>query len=465
MTFWERIQRHNLFLPLVVVTIFAIALSMRIMRIDAFLSYHEDQVRDMLYIQKLFQNKEFILLGPKASVGNFFLPPFWYYLMGLVYLFSHSPLYQGVMVAVISALTAVILFIFGYRFFGMKIAVIASVLYALSPISIEYSRFAWNPNPIPFFIALTLLGLYEFAFHKKEWGFVIGTVAANLALQLHYQGSIIFLFFIGYLIVSRRMSLRKFFIYILLNTLLISPFIIYELTHSFSNTNGILSFLGHSQSLKWFGIPFYAKFIFYEFSLFLANTLIIKNQFVGYLLLLLFALSFLVKLKNEKERLVRFFLLFSIFMLFIYKNSLIPFYLLFLIIPVIIYASIFLGRIKHNALLLVVMIFIIVVTIATSPTFAQTDDTFIQINQTVQKLSVSQNYCIRYDVFKETYIEKKFRYLFSVATQPPLSDSQICEKQYLICEPAKCPGALIGRRYSQVQLQTNKAGVLIYEIQ
>lgn len=465
MTSLINIRRNKLFWPLVILTIFLIALFMRIVRIDAFLAYHEDQVRDMLFIQHIFSNKEFILLGPKASVGNFYLPPFWYYLMGFVYLFSHSPVYQGVMVAVLSAATTVILFILGYRFFGTKIAIVSSVLYALSPISIEYSRFAWNPNPIPFFVALTLLGLYEFMFHKKEWGFILGTVAANLALQLHYQGSIIFLFFIGYIIVSRRMSLKRFVTYVAINVLLVMPFIIYELSHSFANINGILSFLGHSQSLKWFGIPFYIKFIIRDFSLFLANTFIIKNQLIGYMLLVLFAFSSFIKLKDDKEKLIRYFLLFSVFMLFIYKNSLIPFYLLFLIVPVIIYTSFFIGRITQNILVVVIMIALATLTIVNSPTFAQTDDTFVQINQTVRTLSSSSNYCVSYEVFKETYIEKKFRYLFSVSSHPPQLDTNGCKNEYLICEPAKCPGALVNTKYSQVQLKTDKAGVLIYEIQ
>ena len=69
----------------IILGLFFLAFFLRIYKLPAFLSYHQDQVRDLLFIKSHFDKKTIFLLGPKASIGNFYLPPFWYYLMALSY--------------------------------------------------------------------------------------------------------------------------------------------------------------------------------------------------------------------------------------------------------------------------------------------------------------------------------------------------------------------------------------------
>ncbi|MCL4364297.1 glycosyltransferase family 39 protein, partial [Patescibacteria group bacterium] len=172
----------------IIIWLFIVSLFLRIFQLDHFISYHQDQVRDLFYVKQHFEQGKLILLGPKASVGNFFLPPFWYYLMSIAYVFSKSPLAPAALTAILSSFGTVIIFVFVKDFFDEKMAFPAAILYAVSPLSIEYSRFAWNPNPIPFFVLLTFFFLYRFLFKKDKSSFYWGTVSANLAFQLHYQG-------------------------------------------------------------------------------------------------------------------------------------------------------------------------------------------------------------------------------------------------------------------------------------
>src|SRR3989338_8218992 len=194
---------------LIIIWIFFLGFFLRIFRLPNFISYHQDQVRDLIYIQDHFQQGQMILLGPKASVGNFFLPPFWYYLMAIGYFFSPSPVAPAFIVALLSALTIIVIYKFCEKFFCQRIAFFAGLIYAVSHVSIEHSRFAWNPNPVPFFTILTFYFLYTFIFEKKESGFYLGAIFANLAFQLHYQGMVILSFFFLGVIINKQMIIKR----------------------------------------------------------------------------------------------------------------------------------------------------------------------------------------------------------------------------------------------------------------
>ena len=92
--------KENNFL-FIVCWLFVLSLIFRVFQLDHFISYHQDQVRDLFYIKDNFEKGQMILLGPKASVGNFFLPPFWYYLMSFAYVFSKSALSPAFLTAIL----------------------------------------------------------------------------------------------------------------------------------------------------------------------------------------------------------------------------------------------------------------------------------------------------------------------------------------------------------------------------
>jgi len=223
------------------ILIFFMAFFLRVFRLPDFISYHQDQVRDLFYIQDHFQQEQMILLGPKASVGNFFLPPFWYYLMSLAYLFSTSPLAPAFLVVILNSLTVIIIYLFCNKFFDKKTAVFSSLLYAVSPFSIEYSRFAWNPNPIPFFTALSMCFLFGYFYEKRASSFYLSLIAASLAFQLHYQG---FLLVVAVFLVSLlKKDYKNFILGSAIFIILLAPFFISEIQNNFQNTKEIIYFL------------------------------------------------------------------------------------------------------------------------------------------------------------------------------------------------------------------------------
>ncbi|MDO9028088.1 MAG: glycosyltransferase family 39 protein, partial [Candidatus Roizmanbacteria bacterium] len=235
-----------------IIWVFLLGFFLRIFRLPDFISYHQDQVRDLFYVQNHFEQGKIILLGPKASVGNFFLPPFWYYLMSLVYIFSPSPLAPAFLVVVLNSLTVVIIYLFCQKFFDKKTAIFSSLLYAVSPFSIEYSRFAWNPNPIPFFTALSIYFLFSYFYEKRTTWFYLSLITASLTFQLHYQG---FLLVAAIFLVSLlKKDYKNFLLGSVTFIFLLSPFFISELQNGFQNTKEIVYFLEKTAQGKSFGI-------------------------------------------------------------------------------------------------------------------------------------------------------------------------------------------------------------------
>lgn len=468
----------------IIIWLFLLSLFLRIFHLSYYISYHQDQVRDLFYIKNNFEKGSAILLGPKASVGNFFLPPFWYYLMSVAYVFSKSPLAPAILTALLSSITAIVIFLFIKKFFDQKSAFLASILYAVSPLSIEYSRFAWNPNPIPLFVILAFYFLYEFLYQKKERGFLWGTIVANLAFQLHYQGLVVFIFYFLAVLLSRKFNIKKFVQYILINFILVLPFFIYEIQNNFKNTSGVMNFLIASQStakLKLFGIPFFVKFIVKDFSFFLARVMFFKNQLLGYFALLIFSVSLgfrilFIRKQNRYEKPITLFLIFSLIMLFFYKNSLIDFYLLFLIPIIIIYSVLLVKKIFGEKLTLGIFFILILINLIKSPAFGSYDKTFLWIRESIKKIAINKNYCISYSIFPQNFIESKYRYMITLVKNKPVYENcdmvmyYRCDPKvktgYYLCEDAICTRTPIDLSLGKlIDMKPLDSGVKIYEFE
>src|SRR5690242_16861095 len=129
---------------------------LRLYRIADYMTFLGDEGRDAIVAKDIIMGK-FTLLGPRASAGDFFLGPFYYYLMAPFLWLSHlDPVGPAIMVALFGIATVFLVYFVGRKFFGNKAALFASALYTVSPLVIAYSRSSWNPNPMPFFSLLML---------------------------------------------------------------------------------------------------------------------------------------------------------------------------------------------------------------------------------------------------------------------------------------------------------------------
>jgi hypothetical protein len=91
---------------------------------------------------------------------------------------------------IMSILTIPLLYAFCRLYFSPKHSLIITSLYAFSFLVIQYSRFAWNPNSVPFLMLLTFYGMLRFAQSKKsknqiKW-LALWALGFSLASQFHF---------------------------------------------------------------------------------------------------------------------------------------------------------------------------------------------------------------------------------------------------------------------------------------
>lgn len=237
-----------------VILILLLASYMRLYRIAEYMVFLGDEGRDVLVARHILQG-DLTLLGPTASVGGFFLGPIYYYMMApFLFLFNYNPVGPAVMVALFGVATVWLVYYVTKQFFGYYPGLIASVLYAVSPLVILYSRSSWNPNTVPFFTLLMLYVLYIGVIKKSLVRMLIAGLLFGVLLQLHYLttflGLVVFLYVLISTLYQERkigksvISLMKRYAVFTIGTLIgWSPFLLFEVRHGFPNIQSIFKFV------------------------------------------------------------------------------------------------------------------------------------------------------------------------------------------------------------------------------
>jgi hypothetical protein len=165
----------------------AVALCLRLYRIQDYTAFQGDQGVDALVVKRILVDGVLPLEGPATSAGGVHLGPFYYYLLALpMRLDWLDPLADAALMALLGGLTTGLVYLLARSWFGRIPALVAASASAVSPAAIVASRSAWNPAPTPFFVLLALLGI-EASRRTADgrWLVLVGPALACL-LQLHY---------------------------------------------------------------------------------------------------------------------------------------------------------------------------------------------------------------------------------------------------------------------------------------
>jgi len=238
---------------IVLLTVLILAAFLRLYRIQDYMTFLGDEGRDVLVAYNILHG-HLTLLGPTSSVGGFFLGPIYYYFMApFLLLFNYNPVGPAVMVALFGIATVWLIYKISSEFFGKTAGLIASVLYAISPLVISYSRSSWNPNLMPFFTLLTLYVLYKAVLKNNLRLYLTVGVLYGILMQLHYIELFVGAVIIVYVLLTASFSktsvsaISKKYFAILIGFLIgLSPYIAFEARHGFPNTMNIVKFIFHS---------------------------------------------------------------------------------------------------------------------------------------------------------------------------------------------------------------------------
>lgn len=247
---------------LVLLFILGVAAFLRLYRISEYLTFLGDEGRDVLVVKRIIVDGKLTLLGPTASVGGFFLGPLYYYFMApFLWLWRLDPTGPAVMVALFGVATVWLVYRVGRAWFSEAVGLFAAGLYALSPLTIAYSRSSWNPNLVPFFSLATMSLLWYMAVKRRpRWWFGIG-ILLGMGLQFHYLFLFLFpvvgIWFMGMLFFTSKSADKKAFSWKERSISLLagiggflignSLFLLFELRHGFPNIRSIIRFLGEGK--------------------------------------------------------------------------------------------------------------------------------------------------------------------------------------------------------------------------
>ena len=237
-----------------IISILMLGLFLRIYKIKDYIVFLGDEGRDALVVYQILHG-DLTLLGPTSSVGGFFLGPIYYYFMApFLWLWGYDPAGPAVMVVLFGIATIYLVYRLGKEFFGTKAGLISSLLYAVSPIVIIYSRSSWNPNVFPFFTLSSLYSLYLAVTGKKWWLFVLSGFLMGINLQIHYLATFVGVIMFVYVLLADfkpklewvKETLKRYGLMFAGFLIGFSPFLAFEARHEFANSQNIIRFIFNS---------------------------------------------------------------------------------------------------------------------------------------------------------------------------------------------------------------------------
>ncbi len=317
------------------------------------ISFGQDVARDAWLIeQRISQQNLIVDYGPKASVGNFYLPPLYYQLHVLFSLVtSNDPLTMKWIITLVEALSPVLLFLILQKLFDTRLALLTSLLYIIAPTPLQYGTTPWNPNMIPFFSLLLLYSGIQIIHYHKFWFIPVFCLSFITAFQFHYQSAVLVVFFVFIGLYSiQKYSIKKIFSYwamgLLLTVITLLPYGIAEYRSQFKNTKAIINYFTseHSQYFERVSKP---EYVLTYFPKFFDRVMLSKESYhsiIGICLYVGGTFVLLVRYRKTKSithLLVLFYFFSVVLMLRIFKGDKLDYYMSTLyFIPFVLLASV-----------------------------------------------------------------------------------------------------------------------------
>lgn len=218
-----------------------------------FLRFNADQSRDAGVVSDYLGGETPLpLLGPKAGGTDFRVGPMFYHFQIMsAWVFGDAPDSVAYPDLLFSILAIPLLFFFLRKYFDVRTAFLLSVVFSVSFYAVRYSRFAWNPNSLPFWSMLFLYALHGVALAKERAGIrlsVLAGMALGVGVQLHTFSLILFpivsVIVFGFLLFRKKTQWKLFFIMIVVALLLNVSQITSEIRTGGANTQAFFSGVG-----------------------------------------------------------------------------------------------------------------------------------------------------------------------------------------------------------------------------
>lgn len=435
---------------------------LRLYRIDDYMAFLGDEGRDALVVKRMIVDREFTLLGPITSVGLMHLGPMYYYFMApFLALTRLDPVGPAIMVALFSLATIVLIWKLGQEFFDTKVATIASVLYALSPLVIAHSHSSWNPNILPFWALLIIYSLMQVVVKSNHNWIVITGAAIGVALQLHYIALVFILITFGVLVLMRpKLQIGHLAGLVLGSILTYSPFIIFEFRHHFINTLTVWQFVTRGGDAKSFGVmTFIDKFWDLSVRLFW-RLVVIENAELSIIVMLAvlgMSVYLIMKLSHQeiKQKALKILLIWfalGIGLLSLYTGNIYDYYLMFTFpLPFLLIGITFSHHLRYKVGKLLVIVVVALVCnyyLINTPIAKEPNRLKFQTQQIAQFiLDKSANKPFNFGLIAIGNSDHAYRYFLEIGGNPPvvienpetdIGSKSVTDQLFVVCEEKIC---------------------------
>lgn len=221
------------------------ALLIRLPTPDGYAHYFAPELTRDLAAERTLDAGDLPLIGPPQFLDQrFHFGAAWYYLMyPLAKLAGFRPWSLALTSAVFSMAALILGWFLCRRWFrSREIADLYGLIAAFSALEMQFGKYASNPNLVPFFTLLFFWALEPFL--RRAAGYrhaaLLG-LAWAIAVQLHPVAAAGLTAVLGVILLVKRWrpDRRSCLVTVAVFLALCSPYIYYELTHSFTNIQGL----------------------------------------------------------------------------------------------------------------------------------------------------------------------------------------------------------------------------------
>lgn len=264
---------------------------------------------------------------------------FWTYMLSTVFwLFGFNPLNGGYLAVALDILAIILFYKIGSSLWSRKIGIIAAFLYATSPLIVINARMPYHTSPIPLVTIVFIYCFYKWVSGSKYY---FPLTIMILAILYNFEIATILLGFFTGLVFIYGLLRRKKWITSLLNQKIIFlsicafflpmiPMLVFDLSHNFSQTLGVILWIGY-RSLLIFGYPALHQETHVDMSQIMSfittqyHQLIFPNNNIISMLVLLASTYFcvlqLINRKRGREMSILVLILFNIFLILGFISS------------------------------------------------------------------------------------------------------------------------------------------------
>lgn len=212
---------------LAIVLILLLAIFLRFYNLPDVFVFGGDEEHHVLLANTIVENFHIIWVGVNVAHLGFYHGPFFTYFTALWMYLTQDPIILGFVAATLGVITTTAVIFVGYKLFGIKVALIAGLLYATLPLMVFYDQRYWNPSITP----LLMLGMVYSIYQSKLNSIWLILFAVCYGLVFHTHFSLIPMPLIAAYFIFKekiKISRRALIFSIVIFLLTISPLIAFD---------------------------------------------------------------------------------------------------------------------------------------------------------------------------------------------------------------------------------------------